>query len=633
MNQISQNAKTKQSITQKIGLSLLLLTSLTSQTFAEDKSNEIIVSASRIPIDSKKVGNSVTVLNEIDFKRTQAITVADILRQTPGLSVNQTGGQGGLTQIRIRGTEADHTLVIMDGIELNDPSSSSDFNFNTLLLDDIQKIEIIRGAQSAIWGSDAIGGVIVITTKSGDNAKSNQANTYRLLVESGSFGTHKANMQVTGKHKAFSYFLSSTRFLTDGYSATNEERGATEPDGQSSKTIHLNVSYKISNNSKLKLVYRQTDAVSDSDGFSFGIGVVDNSLNYIETSERYSVLQYNYNTSDKKLTYRIRYANTKKESDFFFPGQSNSDGRKQKVDMQIGYNLESSNKFSNKVVFALESERDELNASYNTGLIETNSVSLISEFHLDYNGRFFTIFGLRSDDNDRFKDKITARLSSAYLINPSSKLHASLGSGIKNPTLFDLFGSTAFFTGNPDILPEETLGWDIGFEKKFSNGKTKIDITLFNTDIKNLIKFANSTVENVAGKSKSKGVEFSLNTALGSRWNMTASYTYLDAQTAERIQQIRRPKHKSTLNLNFQATVNLNFNLELIDSRGAVDFNNSILVKLDNYLLTNLTSSYKINKKMDIYFRAHNIFNDQYEEVFRYGTANRSGSIGLRIRM
>ncbi len=619
---------------------LTLTTFLPSSSQAKEKESrkEVVVSASRVPVAANKVGSTVTVVTAKDIERIHATSVAEILRTVPGIAVSQTGSRGGNNQIRFRGAEANHTLVIIDGIEVNDPSRSSEFDFAHLSVSNIERIEVIRGPQSALYGSDAIGGVIIIHSKKGGQKRNRKASSL-VRIELGSDNTLKSNFNTRGGNSKFNYSLGLSTYKTDGYSSANELRGATEKDAYENKAININLRTSPSENIKLFLNLRKLKAETDTDGFSGGIGAVDANNNNL-TNKLSAKVGGQFDLLDGRWTHKLAYAVANTNIDSFSNNVNSfsSKGKKLKLDYQNSLVLggNDSSPMETILITAIEREQEEAFTTFSGGKRVIRNLGYIIEHRLSYRNRLFSSFAARFDDNDIFEDAKTGRATFSWLPGGKSKyrFHASYGTGVKNPTLFELFGSTATFTGNPNLKPESAKGWDTGVEINLLGKKLKLDFTYFKLRVTNLITGSGTTSINLNGVSPSEGLEIGAKWQMSKRSSVSASYTYMDAKTATSAPQVRRPRHHLALNVNYQLSKKSNFNLAYIGKSDIVDFQfdasfNRTIVPLDNYSLVHLLLKHKINKRYSISAKIENLFDEEYEEVLTYGTPRRSFFVSL----
>ncbi len=617
-------------------LTLAAAPAVAAETKTSDK--EVVVSASRIPVPANEVGSAVTVLTRDDIENSQATTIGDLLRTAvPGLAFSQSGSRGGLSQVRIRGAEGNHTLVVIDGIEMNDPARSSEFDFSHLLLSNIERIEIIRGPQSALYGSDAIGGLVLIKTRTG----ATQTGTSTSLSY-GTYNTTRALLTTRGGNRRFNYSLGAVHYKTDGFSAASEKRGATEKDGYRNDSVNLNLNMSPNETTKFSLYLKKTNAEADSDGFTGGIGAVD--ADRVDKIDKLSgKLSASIDLFDGRWTHKLGYAVTRNDIDSFSNGlfSSLTRGKKQKFDYQNHFVLGSGTHSGSEhiLVTAFEHEKDQMFGTFSGGKRTVTNLGYIAEYRYSYRRKFFSSLALRFDDNDIFKDAGTGRLTLAFLPGRSTnhRLHGSYGTGVKNPTLFELFGTTATFTGNPNLTPEKARGWDAGIESHFFQRRLKVDLTYFHKDVTDLITGFGNTAVNQSGTSKSHGVEFSSRWRISERFRVTANYTYTDARTATGEQQVRRPKHQFSLQLNYQPVSGTNLYLSYTAKSDIKDYAfdalfNRTLVPLDDYAVVNLAVRHKLSKRFSLNARIENLFDEDYEEVYTYGTSGRAYYVGVSAR-
>ncbi len=597
---------------------------------------EVVVSASRIELPAERVGSAVTVITAEDLERNGQQFVSDVLRDVPGVAVNRSGAAGALTQVRIRGSEGNHTLVIIDGIEVNDQSAGSEYDFSRLLTEDIERIEVLRGSQSALFGSDAIGGVISITTKRGSEGFSGS-----VSAEGGSFRTGKgsASLRYGGEH--FNISGSATRFRTDGISNASEARGATENDGYENDTLSFNGAVFPMEWLTVDGSLRATKAFFETDGFAGGVGAFDR-FSDTTTRQRYGRIGIELDPFAGTWTHRFDAAYSSDEDDNRNNGAltSFSDGTKRKYAYQttVSFDTPSVALAEHDVTLLAESEKDTMQASFLAqGTIDTTNNALAGEYNLGLFEQLFLSGSLRYDQNDRFENEKTYRLSAAYLIEGwGTRFHASFGTGVKNPTLTELFGFANNFVGNPNLTPERAKSWDAGVEQKFWGDRAVLDVTVFRSDVEDLITGSGNTAVNLDGVSEARGVEVSAKLALADNLDLLASYTWTHAETADGTEQVRRPTNLASVNLNYrflQDKANLNlgvdYNGSFTDFAFDANFNRSI-VEMSSFALVNLNGSYRIADGVHLFARGENLLDQDYEEVFTFGTPGISGFAGMR---
>ncbi len=612
--------------------------------------SDVVVTATKTQTPYYSIGSSVSVITSEEISQKQLTGVVDVLREIPGLSVFQLGGPGMLAYVNMRGANTNHTLVIIDGAEMNDPSSPSNaFDFSSLNTNDIEKIEVVRGPQSTLYGSDAIAGVINIFTKHG-NGKPH----YSFTGEGGSNGFYRGNLSLSGSSRLLNYFVSAGRIASSGISAADSKFGNEEKDGFGNNTAAANLNFNFTNWMKLNLIYKFTKFNSDLDqNDKFG-----DDLNYTYKFEE-QLFKSGFNFSffegqwDQQLnaTFVKRFSNTIDGIDSFRPTTSSdnhTDAKRIKFDWQN--NLHFIN--NNLITFGLEAEIEKANTSYYSTSewgpyesvfpnqsLRTSGVYLQDQINLS--NKLFTTVGLRYDDNQKFGGITTFRIAPAYLISSTdTKLRATYGTGFKAPSLYYLFDP---LFGNPDLKPEKSKGFDFGFDQIFFNGKVQVSATYFNLQLENMFGFDTAYRTINIAKASSKGLELSASINNFNGISVNANYTYTSAKdeyegTADYNKPlIRRPAHKFFIGINYEpmSDINLGMQISYSGKRDDKDFSNfqSVRVTLPDYTLMNITASYKFLDYATLRARIENLFDRKYEEVLYYGTLGRSFYAGVDFEL
>jgi vitamin B12 transporter len=625
-------------------VSLIILPSVADEKKSVKAFEDMVITANYIPLDKAKVGSAVTVLTAEDIKRQQIVYLSDILRTVPGLAVNQSGGGfGTLTQIRIRGAEGNQTLVRLNGIELNDPSGGSEFNFGNLLADDIERVEIIRGPQSSLYGSDAIGGVINIITKKG-----RQGLKLHGRAEAGSFGVYKAEGGFSGGlQDKLDYHFNVSQFESRGISIAES---GTEPDGNKNLTLDTTITARPVEMLEFGVTGRRVEADLDIDGFQGGVGAVDankttrTKQNFgrvyakLELLKDHQYVHWNHQVSAGYSESRRNNFNNGAFSSYF-------NGRNIKYAYQTNLLLDTPQwwQMHQALTFQLEHEKDTINtkSSFSTVNRQIRTTSYVGEYQLELLDRLAVTGALRYDNNDKlFRDATTYRGTLSYqLKETASRLHASYGTGVKNPTLFELFGFTANYQGNPNLQPEKSQGWDIGIEQSLFDDRLVLDSTYYNNRINNLITGSGTTSVNQPGINKIEGIEVALSARLLSNLDFNAQYTWNSTRDANGVALVRRPKHIASANLNYafrlfnrdgNLNVGVKYNGKQTDYKFDASFNRSI-VQLNDYTLVNVAASYHIHKQLEVFARVENLLDEHYQEVYSYAAKGIAGYGGIRF--
>ena len=610
--------------------------------------NSVVVSPTTLPTPTTQNASSVTVITAADIQAQQIRTVPDALAAVPGLNVVQTGGPGGLTSVFIRGTNANHVKVLIDGIDVSDPSNpSQSFDFGQLLTGDIARIEVLRGPQSGLYGSDAIGGVISITTKSGEGPPK-----MTVMMEGGSFGTFNQRVGVSGSQNNFNYVFGIQHFSSTDTPVTPLNQLA--PGEQRINDTYNNWTYStklgvnVTDNFAVNLVGRYTDSTL---GFT-GEDYVDFFPPAPEALQSTQVDHQFYGRGEAvwslfdgrfKNFFGVNYTNAwswtlDPNPDSFTapppvaPPTTNLGQR-----TQYDWRGEARVVPGQTLVFGLE-DKTELLWTNSTGAFNTVGTYVPTtttaqtgdkagwvELQSAFADRFFIVSNIRYDDNESFGPHTTWRVAPAYIVPwTDTKLKATYGTGFKAPTLTELYVNNPSFmvVGNPNLLPETSRGYDVGFEQPFLRDRLRVGATYFHNDITNLIEGTTnpttfvSTYVNV-GQATTQGVEAFAAYALANSLNLRADYTYTEARDDLTGQELlRRPVNKASLTAFWKATDRLTVAAQAVYVGPWLDYNRPGTAELmaPGYTLVNLTANYAVTDRFSVFARINNLLNQQYED-------------------
>ncbi|MEN5229523.1 TonB-dependent receptor plug domain-containing protein [Brevundimonas naejangsanensis] len=603
---------------------------------------DVVVTANRSAQPIERVGASVTVLTQAAIEARQTTAVAELLAQTPSVNYSRNGGPGTATSLRIRGAEGHHTVVLIDGVKLNDPSSTQGgFDFGNLLIGDASRIEVLRGAQSTLWGSQAIGGVVNIVT-----TEPTEAFQGSLDAEAGARGTTYFRGGVGGANERLSWRLAASRYSTDGYSAY---AAGTEKDGYDNTGLSGRLNLKI------------TDAVSLDLRSVWSSGRVDldawngDSRDYGKTQELVAYAGLNFDLLDGRFRNRIGYAHTDTDRRNFNPDNKiqtltfDAEGQNRRWEYQGAFAVTE----ALNATFGVEHEKSEMksrslgdwnpNPAYGRGEAELNSVyGQIQWTVLD--GLTLT-GGLRYDDHAQYGDNLLGQVAAAWSLNDGATvLRASWGQGFRAPGLYELYSEY----GNLDLQPEESDSWEIGVEQRLFD-RAVVSATYFQRDSDNEIDYANCLpgdlhpicsqpyggyYQNIQ-KAEAKGVELIGRVDVTERLHLNANYTWTDAKNAvgenEGKRLRRRPEHMGNLAADYDWAFGLKTGLSVrYVGESFNDLANA--VKVDAFTLVDLRASYPIDENLEVYGRIENAFDEEYQTVLGYGTAGRGVFGGVRVR-
>jgi vitamin B12 transporter len=614
-----------------------------------DTLNEVVVTATRAAegIRADLLGSSFTILPAQTLEQRQTRIVSDVLRDVPGISVSRSGTVGGQTQVRMRGAEGNHTLVMIDGIEASDPFIGS-FDFATLIADDVARVEVLRGQQSALYGSDAIGGVINYITLSGREAPG-----IRTRIEGGSFGSMDVSTRVAGVSNAFDYALSAGYQSTDGVPTS---RFGTRDIGSDNTAASVRLGYEANDVLRFKAIARYSRTDGDANDQDFGFppgptyGYVIDSDDEFEYRALYGLVRGELDTFDDRWTHALSAQTVDAKRDNFSGGgfDNGDEGNRQRFSYESTLRF-GTEFFRQTVTAAFDHEREEFQ---NRGVFLTPEQTLkrditnegiVLQYDASVDERIGFGAALRRDDNNRFDDDETFRVQGSYRFDSGTRLRAAAGSGIKNPDIFELFGfDPGSFVGNPDLKPEKSNGWEAGVEQAFAQGRAKIGVTWFDNKLEDEIATVFLPtfvfgVENIETQSTQTGVEVAFSAQPSSTWSIDAAYTYLDAEEDGR-EEVRRPPHIASLNVGWRAAedrggvaLTVRYNGEMFDSDFTDPFDFNRRVQLPAYTLVNLGADWKLSAGTQLYARVENLLDEEYEEVFTYRTHGTAVYAGARF--
>ena len=618
------------------------------QTAQKTEIEEVLVSASLLPIAASRSANAITVIDSEQLKNRAALSVSDLLRDVPGLAVSRSGVQGSATQIRVRGAEANHLLVLIDGVEANDPSQSDELNWGTLSAADIERIEVIRGPQSAMRGSDAMAGVVNIITRRAD-----QPLNASLITETGSFGTSNSGFSIGSKQGDFDARLGVNHIETEG---ENISRTGSEKDGYQNTNINLNAGWTVNDELRLSFAGRQSDGMNEFDADSDFDGVVDDQDKVSEFRNSTMRVQGDYVSADGRFQHKLVIAQSNNDNEAFDAGVLGTFTSSSKDQYQyIGSVFwdESSQRMS---VLAEREEEDfqQRGAIDDYGVYgvfdpnqdrERNTDSIAIEYRSDVSDALSLAASSRYDDNSEFDSANTFRVEAVYQLNDGTRLRSAYGTAIKNPTFTERFGFYTNFIGNPNLEPEESTSWELGIDQMLFDNSLTLSATLFDTELENEINGSaldpvtfGYTAINKEGKSQRQGVELTAIGTLSNSLSLNAAYTYTDSvewdeEDAVYIDEVRRARHMASLNLAWQAMDNLHINANVQHNGSQTDVVFPNIVALDSYTLVNFNANFSATEKLDVYLRLDNLFDEDYEEVFSYQTLGFGASLGVRFRL
>jgi len=610
---------------------------------------EVVISANRVETTEMELANSFTIITAKQIKSFRKNSLLDILKDVPGLTVIESGNHGSLTSVFLRGAASQHALVLINGIKVNDPTSpTGGFDFSNISPDEIERIEIIRGPQSTLYGSDAIAGVINIIT----NKKSTGKNI-SLLAEGGSNNYYRANANVKGNSGGLFYGINYSREQSKGFSIISGGNGNSERDGYSKNVISLNARYYLSKRISAAFYYRYSLKKADLDNT---FGFLDDP-NYTTNSENHL---FNLNLKWSLL-------NNKWKQSFnasYFRGTNHTLNLPDSISQESSKSFNYGKRFQftwqnnfyflkgNVITIGLENLIEKSTTSYYSQTKwgpynsifpekEASTNSLYLQDLLNYGNKLFITVGGRYDRHKKFGSVFTYRIAPAYYVSSTAtKLKFTYGTGFKAPSLFDLYDLNY---GNPNLKPEKSTGWDVGLEQFLFNYKVSLSLTYFSNKFNDLIGFDSHFKAININKAESNGFEFILKWELGKELKANFSYTYTkainktDGDPENNLQLLRRPRNKFVLLVNYSPTTRVGIGIDyvFIGARYDKDFNTfpATRVELKKYSLLNANINFKLNRIISFYLKGVNLLNSNYHQVFGIQTLGRSFYGGVNIHL
>ena len=638
--------------------SLLAFLCFSGGSFSEEitQLEDIVVTATKVPTPSEQLGASVEVITEEEIEKSGSTDLIDVLRRVAGINVAQTGSRSGITSLFIRGGESDYNLVMIDGVQINQPGGG--FDISKLTTENIERVEIVKGSHSAIYGSDAITSVINIITKKGRGKPS--------LFLSGALGAREENGNFIQEYKAgfsggddrYGYSLSYGRVSDEGILDFNNDYI------NNTYTGTFNVNPVETLQLAFTAIYQDSRFEIPTEGAGDKFDVLDpdqfqeNDTVVLGTKITYSPVSWWNNMIALGFTNEERNFEDEPNLDINpFDGFSSTVEEKRLIidyrsDFFFGFD-----KISTITTIGFEYEDERADNAIDKS---RNNYAYYIQEHIGFYNRFFITTGVRLDDNEEYGVELSPKLSLSYLLRKyGTKLRAAAGKGIKEPTFFENFGGFGLI-GNPNLDPEESLSIEGGIDQKLYNDALDLYFTYFWNRFKNLIEFSfagfdnGTNYENINGV-KTKGVEVGGTFNAGHGVILGVNYTYLNTEVFDDgglgspgrqffkgAELIRRPKHYLSLVTSyFYKGLNLNLVGTYTGDREDLNFSVSSSERIENngYFKVNLAASYSLSPNslylqgVKVFARIQNLFNEDYEEIVGFSSPGFNFVTGISVRL
>lgn len=580
----------------------------------------ITVIGSRLAQTETELGSSVGILTAADIERMGFAFTVDAVAAVPGVTINSNGAFGGSAGVRVRGASSEQTLVLIDGVPVNDPTSpGGGYNFARLDTENIERIEVLKGPQSTLWGTDAIGGVVSITTKSPEEGLGGG-----VFSEFGSFNTFRGGASVEGANDVSDFRLAVVRTSSDGISKADEDNGNSEDDSYDALTLSGKGGLNLGDTTRLGFDILWTDAESEFDSFAGGAqGSVADGDELSQTEELSANVTLATSLLDGRLDNLVLLGYSDITRENFTDGTSSFEAEGERVlfRYQGTLTINASN------TLAVGAERDRSTANDQ----DTSIDGFFALYEMKPRDNLTLTGGVRYDDHETYGAETTARVSAAWTPTDTLTLRGSWGEGFKAPTIFQ---TTFFCCGatapNADLSPETSEAFDLGVSWLWNDGRGKLGATLFSQDTQNQINFSFAVggYENIA-EVESTGVELVAGYQFNDWLNLSANYAYIDAEDENGDPLARLPEHTGDVTLSFQGDGALSGAL-LLRYNGKEDNTNGST--LNAWTRVDLTGRYRLTEKVELYARVENLFDEKYQQILGYGTPGLSGSLGVRLR-
>lgn len=615
---------------------------------AEEAGEQIVVTANRAETPVSKVGLSVSVITSDDIERLQSPGVTELLRTVPGLTATRSGGIGTLSSVFMRGASSDHTVALIDGVKINDPSSTAGgFDFGRLMAGNLERIEVVRGPQSVLWGSQAIGGVVNLITRKAEGDRP-------VATIKGEYGGHDT-VDLVGnvaiKAGPLSVSGGASWLRTDGISAFSAARGGRERDRTKHYGANLNLGVAMTDALSLDLRGWYAHSRIEIDGFTpaFTFGDTDQ---YSRTREAVGYAGVNWNALDGRWRNRIGYAITNVLRDDYNPAatpahQGDSLGRNERIEAQTIFDIAE----GWSVIAGAEREWSRFRQSndYGFGASTDKGRARLTSFYGQLSATplagLTVNAGARHDDHSDFGGHTTFAANAAYTPNAGKTvMRASYGEGFKAPSLYQLHSPY----GNLALQPESAKSWDIGVVQQALDGRAEFGITWFRRATRNLIDFVScfgsasplctgfnfGYYDNVRA-TRARGIEAEIKLRPVDELAVEMNYTHVRSQDrATHLDLLRRPRDKAYASIDYRWPFGLSMGASVTlvgDSEDIDDFGSP--VQNDGFTVTDIRASFPLGQQAELYARIENLFDTRYETVFNYGQPGRTATAGVRLKI
>lgn len=634
---------------------LIILVFSANSLFAQDIP-VIVISPGKTVQSLGTVGSAVEVFTSDTINNSSHFSLANVIDDnSTSTNLFQMGGHGSNIGIQLRGLEKRYSTVYIDGVKMLDPSSSDgSFYLENIMKNGIGRVEILKGTQSSLYGSNAIGGVINIFTKQG-----REGSHTNFEIETASKNTKNISYSIDGADDKFNYYIGLNKFVTDGISAMNDND---EKDQYKNDNIVANIGYKINENFKIQNSFRIADSFYEYDAVDKSYTDVNDSTDNLEAS--YS-LKLVHEKNKFKNTFSYNKLQIERATTDYSKAKTNYFGYRDAFNFLGEYNFN----LDNKIVYGIDNEFDASRypKDFSGGDMREHDEGIISQYfdlQLRPFKKLYSTFGLRSDDHTTVGRKTSGRITAAYLLDGNSKIRSSFGAGVRFPAMYDyIYGSSTIVDKGgklEELQSERGLSFDLGYDTFLDNLDLGLNITYFKIEQKNPL-FSNARTDwvmrNGTGRNTSEGVEFNANwKPTNSKFDLNFGYTFTDSYDASTCDpdelaaytdnecrltgnkvakaKVRVPRHAVGTNISYSMSQNLKSFLKgkyIGETRDFGNTNDSYTDQiLTDYFVFDLVNSYNLFDNYKIQVGINNILDEKYQQAHEYSTMGRTFNFGLR---
>lgn len=577
--------------------------------------DEVVVTAARLPTTPVDAPG-IHVVETAEIEAGGAVFAADVLNTIPGVSLYSEGAFGGQTSVRLRGASADKTLVLIDGVPVNDPSSPSGaYDFSSLMLADVERVEVLSGPQSSLWGSSAIGGVVALTTRELDGAA--------VDLEAGSFDTLRGRLAVGTADETRAVSASITGLRTDGISKADAADGNPEEDGFETWTASLAGRVRLADGLTADARVRYTDSRIDLDGYPAPAFLLDDTGDRSESRTWSGYGRLRAEAAGVRHSLSLNLYDIERVSYGGFASTFTGD-------RQAWRYVAERDRPSDRWGFTGGIEHEAIRGDASFADAELSTTSAFAVVRFTPSDRLTTTLGVRHDAPDDFDGETTFRAALAADLGHGFRAGASFGQGFKTPTISQILCDFCFAPAVP-LTPESAEGWDVTLGWRAADDRLEASLTAFRLDVTDQIAYVGGRYENIS-RTTADGLEVEAEARLDGGFSLRAGYTFTDAvDRSTGLRLLRVPEHAGSLSAAWEgerarAAVTLRGESEQTDVDG---FGTGVR---DGFVTVDLAGGYRLTSQVELTGRIENLFDAHYQEVLGYGEPGLAGYVGVRLR-